>query len=72
MIYSLDSDEKVNYALMINTDSDSAASPDNVRHASFAYDTVNISELRLFLNQLHTIFKNQTSENEIINLKRLN
>lgn len=51
---SLDSDDEVNYALMADAYSD------------FAYDTDNISELRLFLKQLHISFKNQILEIERI------
>lgn len=66
---SSDSNEEVNCALMVNFDTDSAASTDKVPQTCFAYDTDNISKLRLFLMHLHTIFKNQSLENERIKYK---
>lgn len=49
---------------MANTDSDFVPSSDKVSQTSFSFKTDNISDLRLFLIQLHASFKNQTLENQ--------
>lgn len=55
--------------MMVSVNNDFAAYIDKIPQTSFAYGTDNISKFRLFLKQLHTRFKNQTLENDIIKCK---
>ena len=48
---------------MANTDNNSE-SPAKVPHSTLAFDTEDITELRLFLKTLHISFRDQTLENE--------
>ena len=61
---SSDSEEEVNYALMANTDNNSEVVESKVPHSTFAFDTEDITELRLFLKNLHVSYRDQTLENE--------
>ncbi|XP_063939724.1 uncharacterized protein LOC135148436 [Daucus carota subsp. sativus] len=52
---SSDSEEEVNYALMANTDNSSEAVQSKLPHSTLAFDTEDITELRLFLKNLHML-----------------
>lgn len=55
---------EVNYALMANIDNSSEVFESKVPHSTLAFDTEDITELRLFLKNLHVSYRDQTLENE--------
>ncbi|XP_063948076.1 uncharacterized protein LOC135152172 [Daucus carota subsp. sativus] len=59
-----DSEEETGYALMANTDNNSETAETKVPHSTFAFDTKDITELRLFLKSLHISYRDHTLENE--------
>ena len=61
-----DSDEEVNYALMASVENESEASDLKVPLTTYAYNIDNISELRIYLKNLHVSYRDQTLENERI------
>ncbi|XP_063948055.1 uncharacterized protein LOC135152154 [Daucus carota subsp. sativus] len=61
---SSDTEEEVNYALMANTDNSSETVETKLPHSTLAFNTEDITELRLFLKSLHISFRDQTLENE--------
>ena len=59
-----DSDEEeVRYALMANADEPIASTYEKVHTTNYNCDLNSVSELRSFLNSLHTSFRSQTLEN---------
>ena len=59
-----DSDEEeVRYALMANADEPIASTSEKVHTTNYNCDLNSVSELRSFLNSLHTSFRSQTLEN---------
>ncbi|XP_063948067.1 uncharacterized protein LOC135152165 [Daucus carota subsp. sativus] len=74
---SSESEEEVNYALMANTDNSSGAVETKVPHSTLAFDTEDMTELRLFLKTLHVSYRDQTLENdtlksEVLDVKKMN
>lgn len=61
-----DSDEEVNYALMATFENESESSENKVPLTTHAYNTDNISELRIYLKSIHISYRDQTLENERI------
>ena len=62
----MDSDseeEEVRYALMANADEPIASTSEKVHTTNYNCDLNSVSELRSFLNSLHTSFRSQTLEN---------
>ncbi|KAK1384661.1 hypothetical protein POM88_022396 [Heracleum sosnowskyi] len=59
-----DSDEGVNYALMATIKDEAESSENKVPLTTYAYDTDNISELRIYLKSIHVSYRDQTLENE--------
>ena len=59
-------DEEVSYALMANTDETKAANPDKVHTTNYNCDLNSVSEMRCFLNSLHTSFRSQSLKNSIL------
>ena len=59
-------EEEVNYALMATTNEDSEVSESKVPLTTHAFDTDDISELRIFLKSMHVSYRDQTLENERI------
>ncbi|KAK1401859.1 hypothetical protein POM88_001464 [Heracleum sosnowskyi] len=66
-----DSDEDVNYALMATVKDESDSSENKVPLTTYAYDTDNISELRIYLKSIHVSYRDQTLENERIKSENL-
>ncbi|KAK1399122.1 hypothetical protein POM88_008985 [Heracleum sosnowskyi] len=66
-----DSDEGVNYALMATVKDEVESSGNKVPLTTYAYDTDNISELRIYLKSIHVIYRDQTLENERIKSENL-
>ena len=56
-------DEEVRYALMANADEPIASTSEKVHTTNYNCDLNSVSELRSFLNSLHTSFRSQTLEN---------
>ena len=62
----MDSDseeEEVRYALMANADEPTTSTSEKVHTPNYNCDLNSVSELRSFLNSLHTSFRSQTLEN---------
>ncbi|KAK1378640.1 hypothetical protein POM88_025384 [Heracleum sosnowskyi] len=66
-----DSDEGVNYALMATVRDEAESSENKVPLTTYAYDTNNISELRIYLKSIHVSYRDQTLENERIKSENL-
>ncbi|KAK1373841.1 hypothetical protein POM88_030034 [Heracleum sosnowskyi] len=66
-----DSDEGVNYALMATGRDEADSSENKVPLTTYAYDTDNISELRIYLKSIHVSYRDQTLENERIKSENL-
>ncbi|KAK1398534.1 hypothetical protein POM88_008397 [Heracleum sosnowskyi] len=66
-----DSDEGVNYALMATVKDETESSENKVPLTTYAYDTDNISELRVYLKSVHVSYRDQTLENERIKSENL-
>ena len=56
-------DEEVCYALMASTDEAKAANPDKVHTTNYNCDLNSVSEMKCFLNSLHTSFRSQSLKN---------
>ena len=56
-------DEEVSYALMANVDETKASTSEKVHTTNYNYDLNSVSEMRCFLNSLHTSFRSQSLEN---------
>ena len=56
-------DEEVSYALMANADETKASTSDKVHTTNYNCDLNSVSEMRCFLNSLHTSFRSQSLEN---------
>ena len=56
-------DEEVSYALMANADEPKASTSDKVHTKNYNCDLNSVSEMRCFLNSLHTSFRSQSLEN---------
>ena len=61
-----DSDEEVNYALMAAVKNETESSENKVPLTTSAYDIDDISELRIYLKNVHVSYRDQTLENERI------
>ncbi|KAK1383847.1 hypothetical protein POM88_021582 [Heracleum sosnowskyi] len=59
-----DSDEGVNYALVATVKDEAESSENKVPLTTYAYDTDNISEIRIYLKSIHVSYRDQTLENE--------
>ncbi|KAK1399686.1 hypothetical protein POM88_009549 [Heracleum sosnowskyi] len=66
-----DSDDGVNYALMATIKDEVESSENKVPLTTYAYDTDNISELRIYLKNIHVSYRDQTLENERIKSENL-
>ena len=66
-----DSDDGVNYALMATVKDEAESSENKVPLTTYAYDTDNISELRIYLKNIHVSYRDQTLENERIKSENL-
>ena len=66
-----DSEEDTNYALMATVDNENDTSEVKVPLTTQAFNTDNISELRIFLKSLHVSYRDQTLENERIKSENL-
>ncbi|KAK1355750.1 hypothetical protein POM88_049006 [Heracleum sosnowskyi] len=66
-----DSDDGVNYALMATVKDETESSENKVPLTTYAYDTDNISELRVYLKSVHVSYRDQTLENERIKSENL-
>ena len=66
-----DSDDEVNYALMATVNNGAESSENKVPLTTYAYDTDNISELRIYLKSIHVSYRDQTLENERIKTENL-
>ncbi|KAK1403934.1 hypothetical protein POM88_003539 [Heracleum sosnowskyi] len=66
-----DSDDGENYALMANVRDETESSENKVPLTTYAYDTDNISELRVYLKSVHVSYRDQTLENERIKAENL-
>ena len=66
-----DSDEDINYALMATVDNEAESSRAKVPHTTQAFNTDDISELRVFLKSMHVSYRDQTLENERIKSENL-
>ncbi|KAK1351389.1 hypothetical protein POM88_054394 [Heracleum sosnowskyi] len=66
-----DSDDGVNYALMATVKDEVESSENKVPLTTYAYDTDNISELRIYLKNIHVSYRDQTLENERIKSENL-
>ncbi|KAK1372291.1 hypothetical protein POM88_028484 [Heracleum sosnowskyi] len=66
-----DSDEDVSYALMATVEDKSETSENKVPLTTYAYDIDNISELRIYLKNIHVSYRDQTLENERIKSENL-
>ncbi|KAL8115209.1 hypothetical protein AgCh_021874 [Apium graveolens] len=74
---SSDSDDGINYALMVNVNVEANNIELKVPHSTLAFDTDDIHELRLFLKTLHVNYRDQILENNRIKsensvLKKMN
>ncbi|KAK1384246.1 hypothetical protein POM88_021981 [Heracleum sosnowskyi] len=65
------SDDAVNYALMATVKDEAESSENKVPLTTYAYDTYNISELRIYLKSIHVSYRDQTLENERIKAENL-
>ncbi|KAK1401340.1 hypothetical protein POM88_000945 [Heracleum sosnowskyi] len=66
-----DSDDGENYALMATVRDETESSENKVPLTTYAYDTDNISELRVYLKSVHVSYRDQTLENERIKAENL-
>ncbi|KAK1365855.1 hypothetical protein POM88_041416 [Heracleum sosnowskyi] len=66
-----DSDDGENYALMATVKDETESSENKVPLTTYAYDTDNISELRIYLKNIHVSYRDQTLENERIKSENL-
>ncbi|KAK1403290.1 hypothetical protein POM88_002895 [Heracleum sosnowskyi] len=66
-----DSDDGENYALMATVRDETESSENKVPLTTYAYDTDNISELRVYLKSVHVSYRDQTLENERIKSENL-
>ncbi|KAK1379199.1 hypothetical protein POM88_025943 [Heracleum sosnowskyi] len=66
-----DSDDGVNYSLMATVKDETESSGNKVPLTTYAYDTDNISELRVYLKSVHVSYRDQTLENERIKSENL-
>jgi hypothetical protein len=66
-----DSDDGENYALMATVKDEAESSENKVPLTMYAYDTDDISELRIYLKNIHVSYRDQTLENERIKSENL-
>ena len=59
-------DEEVSYALMANADESKDSTSEKVHTTNYNCDLNSVSEMRCFLNSLHTSFRSQSLENSIL------